>query len=158
MAEQYKDTQLVYAGQTYIKDKKLMADVWYHMDENGLVIEDSRALLPVKKTAARLPGGVYGNVSYLGESYRVAGATFLHLYSDQIKVMEWRALTDVAHKARAIEKKEELLRKGNPYEADMLNIRAAYSRAVSRYDYEAQAAIEYAVLRALKTPLRKTEK
>jgi hypothetical protein len=103
-------------------------------------------------------GGIYSGASFSDNGAKVLDdAHYVKAWEVQGDKIEWQAKSEQAEALARSEKLEADDRKRNELEELMLPIRKQYGALTKRRDRAGAAALEEAVLRALRAPIRKAE-
>lgn len=145
----------VYAGRRALKGGKPGVEIFRIVD--GRLAEsfvfESKSL---KKS--NVIGGVYRGARFTdNQAYGLGAVAFVERWKDQLACVDWRARDEAFETNQRRLKLEADAKKVNEVEAMLLPLRklhAAYSR---KYDHAGKEALEQAVLRALRSPPRKSE-
>lgn len=103
-------------------------------------------------------GGIYSGASFSDSGAKgLDDARYVKAWEVQGAQIEWQAKSEQAEALARSEKLEADDRKRNELEEVMLPIRKQYGALIKRRDRAGAAALEEAVLRALRAPIRKAE-
>jgi hypothetical protein len=144
----------VYAGRRALKGDKPGAQI--------IRIVDARLadtfVFDAKHLKGRVVGGVYrGALFSKGTARGLGSAAFVERWKDQSLCIEWRAHDEAFEADQRLLKLEADAKKLNEIEAMLLPLRKLYASYTHRHDNAGKEALEKALLRALRSPPRKTE-
>jgi hypothetical protein len=124
------------------------------------VLEDSELVYAYSKEWKRFAvGGVYRGASFSESSIRgFVSALMERRWDDAMDRAEWAAREEDALAQERTARLEEDTRKTNEIADILVPLRARYDALRKRYDRPGMVAIENAVLRALREPLRLRER
>ncbi|MCK9709870.1 hypothetical protein [Pseudomonas syringae] len=144
----------VYAGRRALKGDKPGAEI-FRIIEGRLADSYVFASKALKGHAI---GGVYRGAQFTNSQARGLGtATFVERWSDQLACIDWRARDEAFDASQRLIKLEADAKKVNEVEAMLLPLRKLYASYSRQYDHAGKEALEQAVLRALRSPPRKSE-
>lgn len=153
MAETFESLDFIFAGLREYKGSFLMVVIPIREGEaqNPLHYKGK----PKRRWAI---GGVYQGAEFGDRSAKgLDSASYKERWNDNSAIIGWQALNDRAEAAVRCLKDEADARKRNAIEEAMLPLRAQYSALQRRRDTAGLEALENAVLRALRAPVRKAE-
>lgn len=144
----------VYAGRRALQGDKPGAEIIRIVEgrlANSLMFE-------AKVLKGRVIGGVYRGALFSNGIARGLGtATFVERWKDQSQCIDWRARDEAFEADQRLLKLEADAKKMNEIEVMVLPLRKLYASYTRRYDNAGKEALEKALLRALRSPPRKTE-
>ena len=147
-ASEFLPFDFVYAGRRVLKGDKAGAEIFRIVDGR---IADS-FVFAAKSLKGRVIGGVYRGAEFSNNQARGLGAVeFVHRWKDQ------GARDEAFETEQRRSRLEADAKKVNEIEAIMLPLRKLYASYSRQYDHAGKEALEQAVLRALRSPPRKTE-
>lgn len=152
--EQFLDRDFVYCG-VVISDKKMSVSIAVIREDGQL---ESEAFYPYKKNRERTIGGIYRGAAFSETKVRgLDNVAFVGTHSDKEAVIKWRARNDAAKTKERSLKLEKDAKKMNELDEQLKPIRKLYSTYRKQNDYAGLEALEAAVLRSLRTPIRQIE-
>lgn len=152
--EQFFELDFVYCGLVYSENK--MSISLAVIQENGQL--KSEAFYPHKKNRERHIGGIYSGASFSENKVMgLDGVNYKGNYFDTESIIKWRARNDAAKTKERSLKLEKDAKKMNELVELLKPIRKLYSNYRKQNDNAGLEALEAAVLRALRTPLRQLE-
>lgn len=111
-----------------------------------------------KKGRDRTIGGIYRGAAFSEKSCRnIDSVTYVDTYKDAEAIIRWKARNDQAKTQERTYKLEKDAKKTNEMDAMLMTARKLYSNYRKRNDFAGMEAIEAAVLRSLRTPIRQSE-
>jgi len=155
--EEFKSKDLVYCGLRYsTKTKKLFVAIREIKDDQSLSEE---SLFDYKKNRDRAIGGIYRGAVFTSTKIRGLDANLQYIgrWHSQAEIIRWQADNDqaeVMHRSSKLEKDENKIRE---IERVMKPLRVLFDNYRKRNDFAGMDALEAAAIRALKTPIRKSE-
>lgn len=155
--EEFEARDFVYCGLRYqSSNKALMVAIRKIMDDGALGVE---MIYQYKRNRDRSIGGVYRGASFSPSHIRGldANLVFVKRWDDQADRIRWQAEHDDAEKMHRMTKLEKEAGKIRDIEDIMKPLRAIYQGYRKRNDFAGMDALDAAVQRALRTPLRSTE-
>ncbi|EMO9521326.1 hypothetical protein ACR3H8_19455 [Pseudomonas aeruginosa] len=153
-ASEFLPFDFVYAGRRVLKGDKAGAEIFRIVDGR---IADS-FVFAAKSLKGRVIGGVYRGAEFSNNQARGLGAVeFVHRWKDQGACIDWQARDEAFETEQRRSRLEADAKKVNEIEAIMLPLRKLYASYSRQYDHAGKEALEQAVLRALRSPPRKTE-
>lgn len=115
-------------------------------------------LYDAKLLKGKVVGCIYrGATFHEGGSKNLKEAAFIGYWKDSESIIQWKALDEVVESAERQAKLESDAKKINEIEQLLLPLRKIHSGYNKRYDHAGKEALEQAVLRALRSPPRKSE-
>lgn len=117
-----------------------------------------QAVYEAKNLKGRVIGGIYRGASFSPDHVRgLVESQYVGRWPDKSDCIQWRA-RDEAHEAkRRLAKLEADAKKINELETILLPLRKQYAVYARQYDHAGKESLEQAVMRALRSPPRKTE-
>lgn len=153
MAEEFESLDFVFCGWREIKGRLYMAVVPLR---DGEMQEAS--YFSTKGKRRWVIGGVYTGAEFGEASAKGLDQTcYVRKWEDQGAIIQWQAISDKAESIVRGLKVEADARKRNEIEAAMLPLRKQYAALQKQRDRAGLAALEEAVLRALRAPVRAAE-
>ena len=144
----------VYAGRRALKGDKPGAEIFRVVDGR---LADS-FVFASKSLKGKVIGGVYRGAQFTDSQARGLGAvTFVERWKDQFACIDWRARDEAFEADQRRIKLEADAKKVIEVEAMLLPLRKLYTSYSRQYDNAGKEALEQAVLRALRSPPRKSE-
>lgn len=133
---------------------QLIAEIAVFNDE-GIERTYHFKMRPHRKPAI---GGVYTGAEFSESQARgLEQSLFSRMWEDQRQIIEWTALSEHAETVVRSMRNEANARKQHEIEDTLLPIRQQYANLLKRRDRAGLAAMEEAVLRALRAPIRSAE-
>jgi len=144
----------VYAGRRTLKGDRSGAEIFRIVD--GKLAD--RYVFASKSLKVSVIGGVYRGALFTESHARgLTAVTFVDCWGDQLACIDWRARDEASAADQRLAKLEADARKVNEVENMLLPLRKLYASYSRRYDNAGKEALEQAVLRALRSPPRKSE-
>jgi hypothetical protein len=144
----------IYAGRRTLKGDKPGAEIFRIVDgqlADGFVFAS-------KSLKGYVIGGVYRGARFSDSQAQGLGAVkFVERWKDQLACIDWRARDEAFEANQRRIKLEADAKKVNEVEAMLLPLRKLYACYQRQYDHAGKEALEQAVLRALRSPPRKSE-
>lgn len=153
MADHFEPLDFIYGGLREHKGSFVMVIIPLRKGK------PQRAFVFKGKPKRRLAiGGVYQGSEFSDDAVRgLDSASYKAQWEDDSSIMEWQALHDDAQATVRCLKEEADARKRNLIEEAMLPLRKQYTTLQRQRDSAGLAALEQAVLRALRAPVTKAE-
>lgn len=153
-AEQFIPCDFVYCG--VVLSGKEMSVCIASIQDNGEL--GSQSFFPHKKSRELSIGGIYRGASF--SETKVSGLDAVHYvsrHSNEDDIIKWRARNDAAKTKDRSLKLEKDAKKINEIDEQLKSLRKLYSTYRKRNDHAGLEALEAAVLRSLRTPIRQAE-
>lgn len=152
----FEPVLLCYAGERLNQGKRFVA---FYETDTALETTTGEILLFVyKKDKAYSVGGIYGGAKRSGKTF--VGLDRLK-WTGILRNEEARLDMRARHEETMFELARAKLEKeagADPFLAKLIDFRRLHTRLMKRYDLAGAQALEQAVLRALRTPIKSTEK
>jgi hypothetical protein len=153
-APEFKALDYVYCGLVF-RNKEFYVAVT-PINEDGTLQKEGLYLH--KKGGEKVIGGIYRGALFSEKSSsNLDAASFVEKYHDTESIIQWKARNDQAKTQDRILKLEKDAEKGNEMDAMLITVRKLYSNYRKRNDFAGMEAIEAAMLRSLRTPIRQSE-
>jgi hypothetical protein len=147
-------SDFVYAGRRALQGGKPGVEVFQIVD--GCLA--GRYLFAAKSLKGCAIGGVYRGALFSNDQARGLGAAaFVERWKDKLACIDWRARDEAFEADQRSIKLEADAKKFNEVESMLLPLRKLYATYSRQYDHAGKEALEKAVLRALRSPPRKSE-
>jgi hypothetical protein len=154
VASEFLPFDFIYAGRRALKGDKPGAEIFRIIDGR---LADS-FVFASKNLKGNVIGGVYRGAEFTDSQARGLGsATFVERWKDQLACIDWRARDEAFEADQRRIKLQADAKKVNEVEAMLLPLRKLYASYSRQYDHAGKEALEQAVLRALRSPPRKSE-
>lgn len=155
--EEFVAKRFVHAGSRWAYEKKKMWVAIAPLNDDGTLGE--LRYFDWSRKRDRVVGGVYTGTTFSAGSVKgLNTARFDGKYHDRAQILEWDVKHHDATKQSASVKLEKDMGKTSELEDLLLPLRRQYEAARNRYDHGKTAAIEAAVLAALRAKVRPEEK
>lgn len=153
--EDFRSKDFVYCGFRY-SSKKLWIAIRELNDDLSL---GSEAIFEYKKNRDRIVGGIYRGASFSQEKIRGLDGQleFIKRWHIQGDLIQWHAAHDRAASLNRSAKLEKDADKVREIEKVMKPLRVLFDNCRKRNDFAGMDALQEATVRALRTPLRKSE-
>jgi hypothetical protein len=144
----------VYAGQRALEGNKPGAEIYKLVDGR---LGDSY-VFAAKSLKGKVLGGMYRGAEFSPDKARgIGSAAYIGRWKEMTDCVIWRAREEAFETAQRLIKLESDAKKVNEIEAIMLPLRKLYATYARQYDHAGKEALEQAVMRALRSPPRKSE-
>lgn len=154
MAEKFEALNFVFGGYRESKGRLYMAVAPLR---DGEMLRTAH--YPGKSKRRWVIGGIYSGAEFSDSSVKGLEQTrYEEKWSDTGLIIEWQALSEQAEATIRCLKVETDARKRNEIEASMLTLRQQYARLLKQRDKAGAVALEEAVIRALRAPVRAAER
>lgn len=153
-AEAFVAKDFVYCGVRMFK--KELGVVIVALNPDGTLGKESA--YDYKKSRERTIGGIYrGALFSETQCQGIDTVKYVESYKDSEAVIGWQARNDQAKSQERINKLEKDAKKTNEIDTMMLPLRKYFNNYRKRNDYAGMDALEAAVIRSLRTPIRQSE-
>lgn len=153
-APEFLPFDFVYAGRRALKGDKPGAEIFKVVD--GQL--GDRYVFAAKSLRGSVIGGVYRGAMFSKDQARGLGCVaFVERWKDSVACIDWRSRDEAFDANQRRNKLEADSKRVNEIEAILLPLRKLYASYTRQYDQAGKEALEQAVLRALRSPPRKSE-
>ncbi len=154
LSEDFIELDFVYCGLIF-RDKEFSVIV-APINPDGTLLKE--CCYQYKKGRDRTIGGIYRGATFSEKSCRnIDSVSFVSTFKDTESIIQWKARSDLAKTHERTYKLEKDAKKSNEMDVMLMTARKIYSNYRKRNDFAGMEAIEAAVLRSLRTPIRQSE-
>lgn len=152
--EEFLARDYVYCGVVFFDNS--LSVVICQINENGELAPAN--YYDYKKSRDKVISGIYRGASFSDTSARgIDNAIYQGYYSDNEKIISWKARNDQARTKERTAKLEKDAKRINEIDNILLPLRKIYAGYRKKNDYAGIKALQNAVLRSLQTPIRQSE-
>lgn len=151
---EFQPFDFVYSGRCALKGGKAGAEI-HRLDDGRLA---GSYVFEARSLKGKVIGGIYRGALFTDNKARgLDDVKYVDRWKDQGACIDWRARDEAFDTNQRLCKLEAEAKKINEIEAIMLPLRKLHATYLRQYDNAGKEALEQAVMRALRSPPRKTE-